>query len=90
MNFRQPGFLNETAPGNGATIQNGHFRPVQLDVEFNGNATDPWGRQRIALTLTAQIDRRDFGLVWNAPMENGGFMIGYMVMIEIEAEAVRQ
>jgi polyisoprenoid-binding protein YceI len=63
-------------------------RPVQLDVEYHGLVTDPWGQQRIALTATVQIDRRDFGLAWNAPLEGGGFMIGNTVKIEIEAEAV--
>jgi polyisoprenoid-binding protein YceI len=65
-------------------------RPIQLDVEFNGQVIDPWGQQRIAATATAEIDRRDFGLTWNAPLEGGGLMVGNTIRIEIEAEAVRQ
>jgi polyisoprenoid-binding protein YceI len=65
-------------------------RPIQLDVEYHGVVTDPWGQQRIALTATTEIDRRDFGLTWNAPLEGGGVLIGNTVKIEIEAEAVRQ
>jgi polyisoprenoid-binding protein YceI len=64
-------------------------RSVQLDVEFNGQVIDPGGQQRIAVTATAEIDRRDFGLTWNAPLEGGGLMVGNTIKIEIEAEAVR-
>ncbi len=65
-------------------------RQVRLDVELNGVATDPWGQQRIALTATTQIDREDFGITFNAPLEGGGYLIGKTVRIEIEIEAVRQ
>jgi polyisoprenoid-binding protein YceI len=71
------------------TIKN-QTRPVQLDVTFNGQVVDPWGGQRIGLTATAEIDRRDFGLTWNATLEGGGLMVGNTVRIEIEAEAVSQ
>jgi polyisoprenoid-binding protein YceI len=65
-------------------------RTVRLDVEYNGQVIDPWGQQRIAVTATAEVDRRDFGLNWNVPLEGGGLMVGNTVKIEIEAEAVRQ
>jgi polyisoprenoid-binding protein YceI len=65
-------------------------RPIQLDVEYHGVVIDPWGQQRIALTATTEIDRRDFGVTWNAPLEGGGLLIGNTVKIEIEAEAVLQ
>lgn len=65
-------------------------RPVRVDVELNVVVTDPWGQQRIALTATTQIDREDFGITFNTPMEGGGYLIGKTVKIEIELEAVRQ
>jgi len=65
-------------------------RQVRVDVELNGVVTDPWGQQRIALTATTQIDREDFGITFNAPMDGGGYLIGKTVKIEIEIEAVRQ
>jgi polyisoprenoid-binding protein YceI len=65
-------------------------RPVELDVTYEGVAQDPWGNQRFGLTATAEIDREDFGLTWNQPLETGGVLVGKAVKIEIEAEAVRQ
>ena len=68
----------------------GQARPVELEVEFNGQVIDPWGNQRIAVSATAEIDRRDFGLTWNVPLAGGGLMVGNTIRIEIDAEAVRQ
>lgn len=83
------------APATGLTMLGdlrikGCTRQVRLDVEVNGVATDPWGQQRIALTATAQIDREDFGITFNAPLEGGGFLVGKAVTIEIEIEAIHQ
>ena len=65
-------------------------RPVGLDVEFEGAVTDPWGGSRIGFSATAELDREDFGLTWNAPLEAGGVVVGKTVKIHIEAEAIRQ
>jgi polyisoprenoid-binding protein YceI len=65
-------------------------RPVQLDVELNGVATDPWGQQRIAFSATTEIDRDHFGITFNAPLDDGGFLVARTVKIEIEIEAIRQ
>ncbi len=63
-------------------------RPVTLDVEFTGQGKDPWGNQRIGLSAKGSINRKDFGLTWNAPLEAGGFLVGDKVDISIEVEAV--
>jgi len=68
----------------------GITRQVELDVEFDGIARDPWGGERLALTVTGEIDREDFGITWNVALETGGVLVGRKVKIEIEAEAVRQ
>jgi len=68
----------------------GITRPVELEVEYDGFARDPWGNERIALTATTEIDREDFGITWNVALETGGVLVGRKVKIEIEAEAVRQ
>lgn len=65
-------------------------RPVRVNVELNGFATDPWGQQRIAMTATTEIDREEFGITFNTATESGGVLIGKTVKIEIEVEAVRQ
>src|SRR5690606_31982101 len=49
-------------------------KPITLDVEFTGQGKDPWGNQRIGLSAKGSINRKDFGLTWNAPLEAGGFL----------------
>ena len=68
----------------------GVSREVVLEVEYAGTAKDPWGNQRAGFTARTAIDRRDFGLVWNAALEAGGVLVGEKVEISIELEAVKQ
>jgi polyisoprenoid-binding protein YceI len=68
----------------------GITRPLQLEVEFEGAAKDPWGGSRIGFSAKGVIDREEFGITFNAPLEAGGVLIGKKVTVEIEAEAVRQ
>lgn len=65
-------------------------REVELAVEFEGLARNPWGREVIAFTATTEIDREDFGITWNQALETGGVLVGKKVRIEISAEAVRE
>jgi polyisoprenoid-binding protein YceI len=65
-------------------------RPVTLEVDFEGAAKDPWGNSRIGFTATTEINREDFGLTWNQPLEAGGWLVGKQVKIEISAEAIRK
>lgn len=68
----------------------GVTRPIVLDVEFEGVIQDPWGNQRLGFTASAEIDRNEFGVSFNAALETGGFVVSPKVKLEIEAEAVRQ
>ncbi len=64
---------------------------VVLDV--NGPTTaikDPWGKMRRGASAATTINRKDFGIVWNMPMEAGGMMVGDEVLITLELEAVMQ
>jgi polyisoprenoid-binding protein YceI len=65
-------------------------RPVDLQVEFEGAGTSPYGQEVFGFSATAEIDREDFGLTWNVAMESGGVLVGKKVKIEIEGEAIRQ
>jgi polyisoprenoid-binding protein YceI len=67
----------------------GVTREVVLDAEFAGTGKDPWGNQRAGFSAKAALDRRDFGLVWNAALETGGVLVGEKVEITIELEAVK-
>jgi polyisoprenoid-binding protein YceI len=68
----------------------GITRPLQLEVEFEGAATDPWGGSRIGFSAKGEVNREDFGITFNAALETGGVLVGKKAVIEIEAEAVRQ
>lgn len=67
----------------------GVTRPVVLDVTYEGVAGDPWGGTRAGFTASAQINREDFGLTWNAALEAGGFLVGKTVTIDLDIELVR-
>ncbi len=64
-------------------------REVALDVEYGGQAKDPWGNERVAFTAKTAIDRKDFGLSWNQALETGGVLVGERVDIELEVQAVK-
>ncbi len=67
----------------------GTTREVPLEVEAGGTGKDPWGNERVGFSARTQVDRRDFGLVWNKAIETGGVVVGDRVDIEIDLEAVR-
>ena len=67
----------------------GVTREVTLAVEFFGKAKDPWGGERAGFSATTSIDRKDYGLTFNMPLEGGGVMVGDKVNITLEIEAVR-
>jgi polyisoprenoid-binding protein YceI len=51
---------------------------------------DPWGNQRIGVEATTKINRKDFGLTWNAALETGGVMVGEEISITLDLEFVKQ
>ena len=61
---------------------------VTLPVTFLGKAKDPWGNERIAFETELTINRKDFGLMWNATLETGGFLVGDDVKITASIQAV--
>lgn len=68
----------------------GVTRPVVLTVESaTAPSKDPWGNTRIGLEATTKINRKDFGLVWNAALETGGVLVGDEVQISVDAEFMK-
>jgi len=67
----------------------GTTREVTLDATFEGRGRDPWGGERVSFSADTKIDRRDFGLTWNAALETGGVLVSNDVKIHIEAQAVK-
>lgn len=68
----------------------GVTKQVNLDVTFEGTETDPWGGSRAAFSASTEVNREDFGISWNAALESGGVLVGKLVKIEIDAQAVLQ
>lgn len=66
----------------------GVTRPVTLTVEFNGIGTDPWGGTRLGLSARGEINRNDFDISFNMPLDGGGVVVGERVQLIIEIEAV--
>jgi polyisoprenoid-binding protein YceI len=64
-------------------------RPVTLEVTFNGSAKDPFGNLRAGFEGRGVVNRRDWGLTWNAALETGGFMVSDKVRIEFDVSAVK-
>ena len=67
----------------------GVTRGVAFDLEFDGVNTDPWGNTKAGFTATAEINRKDWGLEYNAVLETGGVLIGEKVKLELDIQAVK-
>jgi polyisoprenoid-binding protein YceI len=68
----------------------GVARTVTLPVTFLGEAKDPWGNARVGFETELTVNRKDFGLTWNAALETGGFLVGDEVKITVSAQAIAQ
>jgi polyisoprenoid-binding protein YceI len=68
----------------------GITRPVTLAAGYLGHVADPWGGQRAIFTAETTLNREDWGLTWNMPLDGGGLLVSKEIRIEIEAEAVLQ
>lgn len=64
-------------------------RPIHLQVEIGGMARDPWGNHKAGLTVQGKINRKDWGLNWNAALETGGVLVSDEVKIQAEIQLVR-
>jgi polyisoprenoid-binding protein YceI len=67
----------------------GVTKPVELTLEFNGVAGDPWGGTRAGFSAETEINRRDYGVDISMPMDGGGVVVGDKIKIQIEAEVIK-
>lgn len=74
----------------GNLTMHGVTKEVTLNVERTPVVKDPWGGTRVGFTAKTKINRKDFGLGFNAVMETGGLVVGEEVTISLEAEFVKQ
>lgn len=68
----------------------GTTKSVIWALTYEGQGKDPWGNERIGFTAETKVDRKEFGLVWNAVLETGGVLVGDQVKIAVHLEAIKQ
>ncbi|MCX5203996.1 YceI family protein [Streptomyces sp. NBC_00237] len=64
-------------------------RPLSIDLEFNGSATDPFGNERVGFEGSATILRSDWGLTWNAALEAGGVLVSDKIKLNFDISAIK-
>jgi polyisoprenoid-binding protein YceI len=66
----------------------GITKPVSVDFEYTGTAVDPYGNQRVGLEGNTTVNRKDWGVSWNAALDAGGVLVGEKVVLEFEVSAI--
>lgn len=87
--------IEKTADNKIVVVGNLTIHGVTKEVELNvsgpsAEAKDPWGNIRKGASATTKINRKDFGLVWNSTLDNGGLLVGEEVEIELAVEFIKQ
>jgi polyisoprenoid-binding protein YceI len=85
--FRQTGETTFDLVGD-LTLR-GVTRTVTVPFTFEGVATDPFGNLRVGFEGSATINRKDWGITWNAALETGGVLVGEKVVLEFEVSAIK-
>lgn len=67
----------------------GIAKKIKLDVEFGGIVKDPWGNEKAGFTINGKINRKDWGLTWNAALETGGLLVGEELKISCDVQLMR-
>jgi polyisoprenoid-binding protein YceI len=67
----------------------GVTKSLEIPFDYTGTATDPFGNQRVGLEGSVVINRKDFGVSWNAALESGGVLVSEKVTLEIEVSAIK-
>jgi polyisoprenoid-binding protein YceI len=68
----------------------GTTSPVSVEFELTGSTTDPWGNFRLGFEGRATVNRRDWGLEWNMPLDKGGVLVSEKVKLEFDISATRK
>jgi polyisoprenoid-binding protein YceI len=71
----------------GDLTMRGVTKRITLPVTFLGKAKDPWGNEKLGFEAETTINRKDYGLTWNAALETGGFLVGDEVKISVSIQA---
>lgn len=74
----------------GTLTMRGVAKDIVIPVTYLGKAKDPWGNERVAFEGEMTLNRKDFGLNWNAAIETGGFLVGDEVKVSLSIQAIPQ
>lgn len=64
-------------------------KSISLKTEYSGLMTDPWGNTKAGLSISGAINRREFGLTWNAALETGGVLVGEEIKLVAEIQLLK-
>ncbi|GAA0541965.1 YceI family protein [Chitinophaga japonensis] len=65
-------------------------KTISIPVEYGGTVRDPWGNTKVAFSIDTKINRKEFGLNWNAALETGGVLVGEDIRILADIQLVEQ
>jgi len=74
----------------GNLTMKGITKEIKLNTEFGGFMKDPYGNEKAGFSINGKLNRKDFGLNWNAALEAGGVMVGNEIKINAEVQFVKQ
>ena len=80
---------DETYRVSGDLTIRGETKPVSIDFELLGAVNDPMGNLRVGFEGSVVVNRKDWGITWNAPLEAGGMLVGEKVTLELELSATK-
>src|SRR5690242_20333772 len=90
MTFKSTGIKQESDDEfvlSGDLTIKGVTKPIELEVEFLGEGSDPWGGTRVGIEAKGEISRKEFGIDFNIPVQGDKVMIGDKIKLNIVAEA---
>ena len=70
----------------GSVTIKGITKEIELNTDYNGMSVDPWGNTKHGWEITGTINRNDFGLTWNAPLETGGVLVSENVTLTMDIQ----
>ena len=74
----------------GDLTMNGVTKPITLTAEVQGTETDPWGNDRVALEVSGQLNRGDWGMTFNQALGSGNRLVGEKVKLQLDIAAIKQ
>jgi len=74
----------------GTLTMRGVSKTLSLGVEFLGFGKDPWGNEKAGFALETTLNRKEYGLLWNKALDQGGFLLGDNVKVVINLETAKK